>query len=197
MNKKLFVSIPMNGRDPDDIVMDMHALSDIVSSEIGCDITLLNTVFSDDDVPADIPNPSVWYLGKSVEALSDADLAVFDPDWRNARGCILEHMICAMYNIPYVDISMDYMHNEDAVADYTHDWDLVGEVGALASEIMDNAENDISDDDEDDISDTDEDALGFEHDDVDDLEGEPEDIENVDNSDDPDALEPGEYDADK
>jgi hypothetical protein len=177
----------MNGRDPDDIRSDMQALSGIVSSEIGCDVSLMDTIWNEDDIPTDIPNPSVWCLGRSIESLGEADLVVFDPEWRTARGCILEHMVCALYNIPYVDMSMDYSSNEDSVVDYTHDWDLVGEIGAAASEAINDIENDISENDED--------ALGFEHDDVTDIEGKPEVIENVE--DDPDALEPGEYDADK
>ena len=179
---KLFVSLPMNGREIDDIRTDMRAICQIVSSEMGEDFELLDTVWTDepsDDILASQESSGVWYLGKSIGVIAEADLVVFDSDWRNARGCIIEHMVCAMYNIPYVDMSMSYSDDDEDVNDYTVDRNEAARINNILSEEYE------------------EDALGFEHDDISDLEGEAEEIEDVeDDEDDPDALEPGEYDAD-
>lgn len=33
----------------------------------------------------------LWFLGKSLELLSTADIAYFSKGWENARGCRIEH----------------------------------------------------------------------------------------------------------
>lgn len=168
MTKKVFVSLPMRDRSTDEIREDMNDILDMIKpsyEELGEDVELIDTVWMDAPGP-DILDESAWYLGRSIQALSEADIAVFHPGWREARGCIIEHMVCAMYNIPYFDISMDYGdHADEDVEDYTHDWNLAGEINEALSEQVAEAEglDDILDDE--DV----EDALGFEHDDVDDL----------------------------
>lgn len=177
---KLFVSIPMMDRDLDDIRADMRAICSIVSEELGEDYELIDSICTkkpDNYILEDPGACGAWYLAKSIGKMAEADLVVFDTNWRFARGCIIEHMICALYNIPYVDMGVSYYDNEDEyVNDYTHDWDLTGSIENQLSEAYE------------------EDALGFEHDDIMDLEGEAESIDEFD--DDIDILEPGEYDAD-
>lgn len=174
MTKKIFVSLPMNGRNLESIRNDIRILADIAAEEFDEPCEIVDTIV-EEEPPADISCGRVWYLGNSLVKLAEADVAVFHPGWRDASGCILEHMACALYNIPYMDISMSYNPVEgNGVQDYTHDWDLVGALNEEMSEAIAEAEglNDIPEEAGDD-----EDALGFEHDDI-------------------DELEPGEYDAD-
>ena len=44
----------------------------------------------------------LWYLGKSLELLSTADVCVFVGNWETARGCRIEHECCLAYGIPQV-----------------------------------------------------------------------------------------------
>lgn len=175
MTKKVFVSLPMRDRLIDEIREDMNDILDIIKpiyAELDEDVELIDTVWMDSPGP-DILDEGSWYLGRSIQALSRADLAIFHPGWREARGCIIEHMVCAMYNIPYFDISMKYGDDYDFV-DHTHDWNEAGEINSVLSEEVAKAEglDDILHED-DDV----EDALGIDREDV-------------------DILEPGEYDAD-
>ncbi len=213
MTKKVFISLPMRDRTNDEIRKDMNDILSLVKSvyeETGEDVELIDTVNENSPNP-DVKNDGVWYLGGSILDLCEADLAIFHPEWRTARGCIIEHMICAMYNIPYFDISMDYGDLENDIVDNTHDWDMVGEINRELSDQL--AEDEGLDDilNDEDV----EDALGFEHDDVDDLvESDPDlnpdaeykgltptivivdDFENDESVEHSDELEPGEYDAD-
>jgi len=186
---KIFVSLPMAGREVEDIRIDMQAIGQVVERELegilkpGETVEIIDTVWTDEPSPDIIANPGgcgAWYLGKSISALAEADFAVFDSNWRFARGCIIEHMVCALYDIPYADIVMPYLDDDtNDVNDYTVDRNEAARINNILSEEYE------------------EDALGFEHDDISDLEGEAEEIEEVeDDEDDPDALEPGEYDAD-
>lgn len=211
---KILISLPMRDRPVDEIREDMNYIFNLVRSEyesIGEQVELIDTIWPIEP-GIDISDESTWYLGKTIQALDEADVVVFHPNWRTARGCIIEHMICALYNIPYCDISMDYGdHEDDGIEDNTHDWDVAGAVNAELSRRVAEEEG-LSEDDilhEEDI----EDALGFEHDDVDDLiESDPDlnpyaqhneiDIAIMDEFDEngklinSDILEPGEYNAD-
>lgn len=41
--------------------------------------------------------PAVFYLAKSIEAMSEVDVVVFTPDWEQARGCRIEFEIAKAY----------------------------------------------------------------------------------------------------
>lgn len=41
----------------------------------------------------------LWYLGKSLELLSTADIAYFAPGWNEARGCRIENQCAKEYGI--------------------------------------------------------------------------------------------------
>ena len=41
----------------------------------------------------------LWFLGKSFELLSNADLAVFIGEWEKYRGCRMEHLAAIEYGI--------------------------------------------------------------------------------------------------
>jgi hypothetical protein len=46
---------------------------------------------------------TLWLLGRSFEALSSANLAYFIDDWREYRGCMLEHKACKDYCIHTIE----------------------------------------------------------------------------------------------
>ena len=126
--RKLFVSLPMKGRDSIDILSEQEDLKQMVEDELDEEFELIES-FEQDNPPEGV-NDACWYLGKSITKLSEADLVIFSQDWRNATGCIIEHMACAFYNIPYVDVEMASIVVNDIdpaqveiVRDYTHNLD--------------------------------------------------------------------------
>lgn len=222
--RRLFVSIPMRDRDVDDIRADMQAILCFTETQFNEDFELIDSLVPGEP-PTDVKDEGGWYLGRSISLLSEADLAVFDSNWRDARGCIIEHMVCALYNIPYIDMSVSYDLDEDyGVNDETYDINEAARLNEVLSEAYEEASGEAKDF---------EDALGFEHDDISDLVQEkPEDVSEetskeeppvetkhqrrkkriadilkrrrsmkhsepaVEEVDDVDKLEPGEYDAD-
>lgn len=44
-------------------------------------------------------NVAVWYLGKSIEVMADADLVYLCKGWRKSRGCRIEHSIATEYGL--------------------------------------------------------------------------------------------------
>lgn len=122
--KKLFISLPMNGRDIDDIQSDMEELKEIAEKNCDESFELLKT-FQHDEPSGDINTEACWYLGKSISMLAEADMVLFHPEWKTARGCLMEHMICALYDIPYIELQMPEidLDNAEVIVDYTHDLD--------------------------------------------------------------------------
>lgn len=45
----------------------------------------------------------LWFLGKSIELLAQADIAYFAPGWKDARGCKIEHECAVEYSIDRID----------------------------------------------------------------------------------------------
>lgn len=102
---KIFISLPMRGYTDDDIIERRNRLYSYVSDIFD----LLDTLWMDEPAPS---GNSVWYLGKSISALGNADLVLFADDWIKAPGCIIERMICNFYNIPYCEESIAKYYSE-------------------------------------------------------------------------------------
>ena len=95
---KIFISQPMNDKTDDEILSIRKCAIDKCYEKYGNNVTFLNSFFQ--DISND--HPHLWWLAKSLELLSDADLAVFIGDWEKYRGCKIEHMCAKEYNIPII-----------------------------------------------------------------------------------------------
>lgn len=102
--KKLFVSLPMGGREEEDILQDMAKFAEIAEKFVGERLELIPTYMSD-IVSQNLKNRSLWMLGVSLKFLSEADLVVFAPGSKRCRGCKIERLAAQLYRIPTLDIS--------------------------------------------------------------------------------------------
>lgn len=46
----------------------------------------------------------LWFLGKSLELLSNTNVIVLGKGWKNSRGCVIEHECAVQYGIPIIYI---------------------------------------------------------------------------------------------
>ena len=101
MIKKLFISQPMRGLTDEEILKVREEIKARAEYVIGEPLELINSYI--EDYPREI-NKSipVWYLGKSIQFLSQADIAYFGGDWRNARGCKIEYEVAIAYGIKVI-----------------------------------------------------------------------------------------------
>lgn len=95
---KVFISQPMKDLSDEEILKvreDAIELATIAlrSSE---GVEIIDSFFQSAPVDA----KPLWYLGKSLELLSTADVCIFVKGWENARGCKIEHECCKQYGIP-------------------------------------------------------------------------------------------------
>ena len=99
MVKKLFISQPMNGRTDEEIKEERYRITqEMVVRFPEDDISVIDSFFEG----APVQNNPLWFLGKSLECLSGADIAYFAPGWETARGCYVEHHCAIQYGIPTV-----------------------------------------------------------------------------------------------
>ena len=97
--KKLFISCPMKGRTEENIrkTMDkMHKIAEIVFDQ---KLEVIPS-YIEDNPPKD-SEEAVWYLGKSIQLLSQADYFIgvvhtFD----SFKGCDTESDVAERYGIP-------------------------------------------------------------------------------------------------
>lgn len=62
---------------------------------------------ADKDIALRGDDAGLWYLGKSIILLSEADLVFFVNDWANYRGCSTERKVAEDYGKFCVDIKVD------------------------------------------------------------------------------------------
>lgn len=94
--KKLFISQPMNGKTDEEILATRERIIKLVEEKLGEQVKLIDSFFQ--DVPHEAK--PLWYLGRSIELLSTADIVCFGHGWERARGYKIE-MACAVdYGIP-------------------------------------------------------------------------------------------------
>ena len=100
--KKLFISQPMRGLTDIEILKVRLEIKNRAEKTIGEPVDLIDSFIKDypGEINKSIP---VWYLGKSIQLLSQADIAYFGGDWRNARGCKIEHEVARTYGITIIE----------------------------------------------------------------------------------------------
>lgn len=100
--KKLFISQPMRGLTDEEILKVREEIKIKAEKEIGEQVELIDSFIK--EYPGEINKViPVYYLGKSIQFLSQADVVYFGGDWKNARGCKIEHEIAKEYGIDRIE----------------------------------------------------------------------------------------------
>lgn len=97
--KKLFISQPMRGKTDEEILAVREKAIKSAEKMIGEPVEVIDSFFQSAPVDA----KPLWFLGKSLELLSAADVAYFAEGWNEARGCKIEHTCAVEYNIDRIE----------------------------------------------------------------------------------------------
>lgn len=97
--KKLFISQPMRGKTDAEILAARERAIESAKRNLGEDVDVIDSFFQ--NAPADAK--PLWFLGKSLELLSTADVAYFAPGWEDARGCRIENTCAIEYGITVIE----------------------------------------------------------------------------------------------
>lgn len=95
---RVFISQPMNGKADEEIKRERERIIAELQERYG-DVEVIESFF--EGAPHDAK--PLWFLGKSLELLSTADLAYFAKGWEDARGCRIENRCAIEYGIDVVE----------------------------------------------------------------------------------------------
>lgn len=93
--KKIFISQPMRDKTDEEIKAEREKAIKELESELGEKVQVLDSFF--EGAPHDAK--PLWFLNKSLELLSQADIAYFCKGWENYRGCRIENTCAIEYGI--------------------------------------------------------------------------------------------------
>lgn len=97
--KKLFISQPMRGKTDEEILSERKKAIESAERSLGEPVEVIDSFFQ--NAPADAR--PLWFLGKSLELLSTADIAYFAKGWEDARGCRIENQCAIEYGIEVIE----------------------------------------------------------------------------------------------
>lgn len=93
---KVFISQPMKDKSDEYIKEERRKAIELAKENLETDdLEVIDSFF--EAAPHDAK--PLWFLGKSFQLLSNADVALFIGEWRKYRGCKMEHDACKAYGI--------------------------------------------------------------------------------------------------
>lgn len=108
MDKIVFISTPMSGLPDSRIRENLGKAKDEYLRRF--DLDPEDVYFKDNFEPEDDNDgeyrgmyPPLYFLGRAMIKMAHSDEVFFFGEWKEARGCQIEHEVCVKYGIPYVE----------------------------------------------------------------------------------------------
>ena len=101
--KKLFASVPMRGRTEEEIRESLAKMKRIAEAYEGEELELIDTWIAEKP-PEGVKKNAVWYLGKSLELLSTADVYIGVGTYGYFPGCCVEEEVAQLYKIKHYHV---------------------------------------------------------------------------------------------
>lgn len=103
MPKRVFLSLPFAGRTEEEVSEEMREMVDQYFSYNNIapsDITFVTTYFCPKEIDEKAKaskHPNLVYLSYALDVLSQCDDVIFSKNWKDARGCQVEHLAYELY----------------------------------------------------------------------------------------------------
>lgn len=95
--KKIYISQPMQGKTASEILAERKRLiADAAVALREDELKVLDTLFTDQDASP------LGMLAKGLALMAEADAVIFAPGWKDARGCRVEHLAAAEYDLKII-----------------------------------------------------------------------------------------------
>ena len=97
--------MPMKAKSTEQVRVEMNKVFEFIKKKLP-EAELIDSIIDDADknIALKGDDVGVWYLGKSILLLSEADIVFFVNDWKDFRGCSIEREIAEKYGKFCVDI---------------------------------------------------------------------------------------------
>lgn len=106
---KVFISMGMKSKSTEQVRVEMEKIFAYINSKLP-EAELVDSIITDADkhIALNGDDRALWYLGKSIQILSEADIVFFVNDWANFRGCSTERKVAEAYGKFCVDIKFNF-----------------------------------------------------------------------------------------
>lgn len=103
---KIFISQPMKGKSDEEIIAErewakarfQRHVAEGRINRTNESIEVINSFFQGAD------EKPLACLGRALMLMSEADYVVFTPGWKEARGCVIEHLCCREYCLSFLEL---------------------------------------------------------------------------------------------
>ena len=96
--KKLYISCPLNGRKPEDIVATRIKLKSIAEAYVGEKLEVIP--FKLNATSPETKSERIWLLGESIKKMATADYFIGVGLYGAYDGCSIEYDVAKTYDIP-------------------------------------------------------------------------------------------------
>ena len=96
---KIFISQYMGGRSNEEILKERLPVEKMLKTK-GYEI--IDSII-EELPPENISNIATWYIAKSLELLSQADVIYFMKGWQQGSGCKIERQVAEEYGIDILE----------------------------------------------------------------------------------------------
>lgn len=95
---KVFISMPMKSKSTEQVRVEMAKVFSQIKEKLP-DAELIDSVIdgADSEIAVKGDGIGIWYLGKSLQLLAEADLVFFVNEWEQYRGCAIERQVAERY----------------------------------------------------------------------------------------------------
>lgn len=92
---RAFISQPMRDKTNEEILKEREVAKLDLERRFGKEVEIIDSFFK--DAPHDAK--PLWFLSKSIELLSTADVVYMCKGWENYRGCKIEEICAKEYGL--------------------------------------------------------------------------------------------------
>ncbi|MDR0665878.1 MAG: DUF4406 domain-containing protein [Campylobacteraceae bacterium] len=97
--KKVMISQPMKGKTIEEIRAEREETKTRLN-ELGYEV--IDTIIPEAE-KVSTNNKALWFLGKSLQLMSEVDLVYFMKGWDKARGCLIEKQAAENYGLEIIE----------------------------------------------------------------------------------------------
>ena len=102
--KRLFISCPMKGRTEENIKKSMEQMHKIAEIVFDQELEVIPSFI--EDAPPENANQAVYFLGKAIQLMSEADFFIGVEYSRSFKGCNIEKNVAINYGIKFTIVDM-------------------------------------------------------------------------------------------
>lgn len=106
---RVMISQPMRGKTEEQIREERKAITEKFNN---MHIEVIDTIFIEEAPESN--NAGVYYLGRSIQEMAEADALFMCDGWREARGCKIEYEVAKSYGIKI--LYSDFFENKPEIS---------------------------------------------------------------------------------